>query len=262
MTIATDATTARENARHRDGQFGAQRHSTPEFALNPVTAVDDAHAAYLDAGHAAKVANVSWAAAHMPDHIQGIRFIRKNDDIIPALFIPTTPGGHVAGVGEYARDYLFPVPGYIRLRSDVVELTEVVEKSGNPAWEWHPTAEQRAVSPEAATAERAATRERFTEARQEFERLAPAYLRQHMPAGVDRLVIAHGPDVVDGRYVSVPKIIEAYSATGEFVPLNLHAPEHADYVRTVANFGFHSRGIFPHGTTETGATEYIISREA
>ena len=262
MTISTAAALAREGSRERDGQFGKQEHTAPELALDPATAVDNACAAYHQAANDAKAANVAWAAAHMPEHIKGVRFIRRDEDVIPALFIPSTPGGHVAGAGEYTRDFLFPVPSYIALRSDLVVLDEIVEENGNPAWEWCPTAEQRAVTPEDASTERAATSKRFSDAGEKFHELAAAYLRQEMPAGADRVIIAHGPEVVDGRYVSVPQIIEAYDADGDPVPLNVHAEENAGYVRTVAQFGFGARGHFPHGITETGATEYIISREA
>lgn len=261
MTTINPEAKARQDAARVHGRFGVQQHSAPEQALQAVHEVDSAYGEVIRSSREAQAAKVAVAAARMPEHIKGVRFIRSDGDVIPALFIPTIPGGHVGGVGEYSRDYLSPVPAYIRMGLDVVELEEVLEGNGHPAWEWHPTAEQRALTPEDADAALNSAHERFVGAKKHYEACAAEYLRGQMPAVADRLIVAYGPVRVDGRYISVPQIADVFDANGERVTFNIHAKENADYVRTVSNFGFSALDHFPHGTNAVGGIEYTINRK-
>lgn len=262
MTVSQAAALAREGARHRDGQFGEQTHSAPELTLPGARgAVDDAYDRLVAAAREGKLAKVNAAAAHMPEHIRGVRFIKQGEDAIPALFYPVTPGGHVAGVGEYKDVHLYPVTAYVTIAPHVLELEEIVERNGNPAWDWIPTPEQRAIPALFADAAAAESGRRFQAASDEFSDVAAEYLRTHMPEGADTVIVARVPEVIDGvrRESTIP--IDAYSAAGEFVPLDPQAPENTHYWETVRRFGFITNH-FPRTENAVGGIEYTITRKA
>lgn len=260
MTMATAPAIARENARRPDGQFGTQAHSAPEMSLaGQRPPVDTAYDALVTAAREGKLARVNAAAAHMPEHIRGVRFIRQGPDAVPALFHPATPGGHVAGVGAYKEQHLYPVTAYVTVAPDVLELEEIEENSGNPAWDWIPTPEQRALP--ALFADTAATEasRRFQAATDEFRDVAAMYLRTQMPDGVDSIVVAYGPELRDGAHTSVVMPVGAYDANGALVPLDPQTPANAHYWETVKRLG-DPGGRFPRAVNDAGGIEYTIQR--
>lgn len=261
MSFTTDTTAARESARQSTGQFGAQEHTAPELALPAARfAVDDAYDRLVTAAREGKLAKVDAAAAHMPEHIRGVRFIRRGPDAIPAFFIPTTPGGHVAGVGEYKDEHLYPVTAYVTIAPDLLDLNEVVERNGNPAWEWIPSPEQRALPALFADAAAADAARRFQAATDQFREAAAEHLRTHMPDGADTIVVAQDHELRDGVYHRVTVPVGAYDEDGELVPLDPQGPENAHYWETVKRFDFHSNH-FPRVENAAGGIEYTISRE-
>lgn len=263
MTIVNPATDAeREAARRHNGQFGNQQHSVPEATVGAPSAEtvrdlwDERKAAAKDV----EVATVGLAMSHLPDNLRGIRYVEKDGQLIPALLIPTTPGGHVAAA-DFVEKHLPVVTAYANSRTEAVELEPVTEEDGRQAWEWIPDAERRAVPAEKAEDARWEALTRFHEANYDFNDASEAFLRANMPEGAERVEVAYGPVTVGwGRYMTVPEVTGAYDADGELLPLDVHANEFADYRVNVARTDV--AAVFPSHFNETGAAIYTITRKA
>lgn len=259
--ISAEATTARESARATSGQFGTQDHTAPELALaaDPAAALQDAWDARQALAREVEAATVNLAVSHMPDNIKGIRFVERDGQLIPALFIPIRDGGDVAGVDRYEQQ-LMVVTALAHNHSDYVELEPITERSGNPAWEWIPGTEQRDVPVLVADAVREDAVRRFREADYDFNDASADYLRGNLPDGVDTLEVAFAPVKGARGYESVPTPIAAYDEDGELVMFDIHAREFADFRVNLARTAVDQK--FPvHFTETTNAAVYTISRE-
>lgn len=256
--ISQDAVNRREAARD-NGRFGEQPHTAPELTLGEVTPADlqdlwderQAFARELEA------ATVNRAVAHMPENIKGLRFIERDGQLITALVIPSTPGGHIAG-SDFHEHHRPVLEAYANNHSDYVELEPVTERNGGQAWEFIPSAEQRAIPAAFADTAREDALRRFQDASLAFNKKSAHYLRNNLPLGVDRIDVAYGPVKSGKGYESVPTVVAAYDEDGAAV-FDIHARDFADYRVNLARTAVADH--FPVTYTETDAAIYIIEQE-
>jgi hypothetical protein len=262
--ISAEATAARETARVASGKFGEQQHSAPDLSIEATATatpaeLNDLWDARQTAAREMEAANINRAIAHMPENIRGLRFIDRHGELILALVIPSTPGGHIAGA-DFHEKYRPVLAAYANNRSDYLELEPVTEASGRPAWEWIPSAEQRAIPAAFADTAREDAVLRFREASADFTERSADYLRSHLPEGVERLEIAYAPVKNGKTYDREATVIAAYDADGEHADVDYFGREFAMYRVNVARTDIHT--VFPSQVNETGGTTYTISREA
>lgn len=256
--ITAAAVAARESARQDSGRFGAQEHTAPEVvvAADPAAAANDAWDGREEAAAQWRKARVAWAASHLPDHVEGVRYIEQDGQLIPALYI-TKAGEQPWGLDLYRTQHEPTINGMVNGHSDAVELEPMYEKSGRPGWEWRPV--DRPDPEYAAQGVRLANRA-LGNANVLFQQQGLHYLRSNMPDGVERLDLAEGPvKNAHGGYEFVPEVIGAYDRDGALVPLDMHSREMADYRVTLARIDL---GFLPEDDNDAGGTTYTLTRKA
>jgi len=266
MTTATtrpaafDETKVRRGQPGNDGQFRAWDNAQPTVNVEAVTpaVLDDLWEGRKAAARAVEEATVNRAIANIPENIRGIRFIEKDGQLIAAAVIPSTPGGHIAG-SDFHEHHRPVITAYANNRSEFVPLEPTYEKYGREAWDWIPTAEQRAsLATEDTDTAREEALAAFRETNYAYNQASATYLRDNIPEGVETVEVAYGPVKTHrGRYETVPTVIGMYDKDGELFTKPIAHRDFADYRVNIARTDIAS--LFPVQYNDAGGAVYTIA---